>query len=160
MIDARKWIWIPLCCLALGLIVGVSWPGCKCDLTPPKPPAPKPPVVVVVPSASLRVLTVYESDDIDAMTREQAIAFNSTRIREWLNAHCMKGPDGKTPEWRQLDKDTPLTNESDAWEAIFAAAKDHTPLPAYAVIDGTKIVEWIPLTGEDADLAALSKHGS
>lgn len=54
MIDARKWIWIPLVCLAIGLVIGVSWPGCKCDWTP----AP----VVVKPKPDA-VVYVYEKDD-------------------------------------------------------------------------------------------------
>jgi hypothetical protein len=55
MIDARKWIWIPLVCLALGLVIGVSWPGCKCDWTPAPP-------VVVKPKPDA-VVYVYEKDD-------------------------------------------------------------------------------------------------
>lgn len=148
MIDARKWIWIPLGCLLLGIVVGLAAPHVGCT-----PREPKPPVVVdpIVPASNLRVLCLYESDDIDAMSREQAVAFNSTKIREWLNGHTL--------DWRQMDRDTPQTNDSDKWKAIFAVAKDHTPLPAYAICADTKIVQWIPLTGEDADLAALSKHG-
>lgn len=54
MIDARKWIWIPLVCLALGLVVGVSWPGCKCDWTP---------ALVVEKPKPDAVVYVYEKDD-------------------------------------------------------------------------------------------------
>jgi hypothetical protein len=69
MIDARKWIWIPLGCLLLGLVLGVSWPGCKCDWTP----VVKPPVVVEPPKPKPdRVVYVFEKDDsapsIEVMT--------------------------------------------------------------------------------------------
>jgi hypothetical protein len=59
MIDARKYIWIPLVTFALGMVLGVA--GSKCDFTP----APKPPVVVVEPPKPKadRVVYVYEKDD-------------------------------------------------------------------------------------------------
>jgi hypothetical protein len=57
MIDARKWIWIPLVTFALGMVLGVA--GSKCDFTPD----PKPPVVVVEPVKPDRVVYVYEKDD-------------------------------------------------------------------------------------------------
>jgi hypothetical protein len=57
MIDARKWIWIPLVTFALGMVLGVA--GSKCDFTP----EPKPPVVVVEPVKPDQVVFVYEQRD-------------------------------------------------------------------------------------------------
>jgi hypothetical protein len=58
MIDARKWIWIPIACLLAGLLIGTAAQhvGCTPVVKPPvvvEPPKPKPDAVVYV----------YEKDD-------------------------------------------------------------------------------------------------
>ena len=92
---------------------------------PPVPPGPDPvppgptPDPSPIPSAGLRVLFLYESMDLGKLSKEQVAILTSTKVRDYLNSKCVKGEDGKTPEYRFFDKDTPLDNETKLWKDVF-----------------------------------------
>lgn len=117
MIDARKWLWIPLACLTIGLLVGVTWPGCKCDWTPGPPPAP---VVIDIPVAveGVHVLMLYDKEgDND---KHNDVLYGGD-MEAYLNAVCAK--DGKDPEWRRWDDTQDVHGETVEWQEIYKAAK-------------------------------------
>ena len=80
----------------------------------PKPDDPPSPVTPL-PGDGLRVLILEETADRGSLPVKQGSALGSAILRGYLDQHCVKGPDGVTPEWRILDDDSPLENESELW---------------------------------------------
>jgi hypothetical protein len=128
MIDARKWIWIPLVTFALGMVLGVA--GSKCDFTPD----PKPPVVVVEPVKPDRVVYVYEKDDT-AVPSEVMVALDK------LNRAGIEATD--------IDEDIVDGNGEvpDQYKVAIDAAR-LAGLPAFVLLSKGKFVDY-------ADLAKL-----
>lgn len=131
---------------------------------PPKPPGPDPepkpptPDPAPIPVAGLRVLIVEETAERSKLPANQAIILGSTVVRSYLNAKCAKGPDGKTPEYRLLDKDVSMTAESKHWQD--AMARPRTSLP-WLIISNPGVGGYEgPLPGTvDETLALLKKFG-
>lgn len=92
--------------------------------TPPVPPVPPTPPAPI-PEAGLRVLMVYET--AESLTPTQQAIMQGQTVRDWLNAHCVKGPDGKTAEFRIWDKDINTAGASPLWQA--AMKRPRTKLP-------------------------------
>ncbi len=93
---------------------------------PPGPgPGPNPPGPAPIPDPGLHVLMVYESET--TLTPPQRLVLTSQLVRDWLNTHCVKGPDGKTPEWRIWDANTNVTAESKSWQNAMARKRDKLP---------------------------------
>lgn len=113
---------------------------------PPVPPGPTPipPGPVPIPDAGLRVLIVYESADLTRLPKEQSSILTSQTIRQWLNAHCVLGPDGKTKEYRLWDQNVDPSGESKVWQD--AMKRDRKSLPWLIVSNGQKGFEG-PLPG-------------
>lgn len=91
---------------------------------PPGPPAPDP---APIPLDGLRVLIVYESKDATRLPPGQRLIFTSGLVRTFLNESCVKGPDGRTPEWRLYDQDTPVENELPHWRDALARPRASVP---------------------------------
>lgn len=84
------------------------------DPKPPDPPVP-PPTPAPIPTLGLRVLIVYESGMADKLTRAQQGIVYGKLTREALDKKCVVGPDGKTPEYRILDRDADASRDSTIW---------------------------------------------
>jgi hypothetical protein len=81
----------------------------------PKPPEPKPVVELPpIPGPGLKVLITYETGESIPVT-QHSILFGKT-VREYLEAKCPPGPDGKTKEYRIWDKDVDPSGESKTWQ--------------------------------------------
>lgn len=114
----------------------------------PKPPEPKPEPPPPIPQMGLRVLVVYETMDFHKLPRAQQNLILSSTLREWLDARVVKGPDGKSPEWRFIDKDTPAPGESQLWKD--ALARPRTAIPWLIISNGTTGVEGpLPVSEEE-----------
>ncbi len=150
MNDQSAWPLILVIALVL-LLVFSGW-GVLPIPTPDPPP---------IPDAGFRVLIVEETAERGKLTRDQQTILTSTEVRAYLNSHCAKGPDGKTPEFRIFDKDTDVSHESAVWQKAMADAKA-TPgfvVPWLIVSDGKKGSDG-PLPANVADmLAELKKYG-
>jgi hypothetical protein len=122
-------------------------------IDPPNPPP--------ITEAGFRVLIVEETAERGKLPKDQLTILTSTEVRAYLNSHCVKGADGKTPEFRIFDKDTDVSHESQIWQKAMAAAKT-TPgfvTPWLIVSDGKKGSDG-PLPANVADmLAELKKYG-
>lgn len=121
MIDARKWIWIPLACLALGLVVGAV--GSQCDWTP---------VSVVVPVEPVkpdRVVYVYEQRDGSIPPGVQA----------GLNQLNRQGIEATPFEQNTTDGTGEVPEQ---YKLALAAARDHG-LPALVVLGNGKVLKVI-----------------
>lgn len=92
--------------------------------TPPTPPEPTPPGPTPdpapIPVAGFRVLIVYDTNKADAP------ALFAKKIRDYLEANCVKGPGGQ-PEWRIWPSDIDTSNESPTWKNAFARQRKSLP---------------------------------
>lgn len=126
---------------------------------PPEPePDPKPPVPTdtVFPSdGKVRVLIIEETADRSKLSVGQKEAIFGVTVRNWLNANCSVGPDGKTREYRIWDKDVDARSESAIWQKALARGKS-LPTPSIIVSNG-KGQEFIGSLPTDDALPLLRK---
>jgi hypothetical protein len=124
----------------------------------PVPPGPNPPgpAPIPVPTKTLRVLFVYESSN--TLTKAQSTVLNSTAIRDYLNSHCVKGDDGKTPDYRYFDKDVDVSSAGTTIKAMWDAAKPmFVNLPIVVIFDGLKGTSY-PLPATEGEALKLLKQ--
>jgi hypothetical protein len=125
----------------------------------PKPgPGPDPDQDVKpapIPEPGFRVLFVFEAADLTKYDRGQANAMRAKEVADYLAAKCVKGPDGKTPETRAYDKDTPMDAAPKLWRD--AMARPRTSLPWVVVSNGRTGYEGpVPFNKDDpADLSPI-----
>ncbi len=93
-------------------------------VTPPVSPPPPPPTPT--PLAGMRVLVIYETDT--PLPRTYQNALYSQEVLTYLNAKCLKGPDGKTPERRYFDDDASMTNMAKPWQDLRAKLPAQAPM--------------------------------
>lgn len=99
----------------------------------PVPPGPKPPDPpnpdnpAPIPVAGLRVLIVYETSELAKLPRGQEEVIRGKAMRDYLNAKCTTGPDGKTKEWRFWDQNLALDGESQLWKDAMARKRASVP---------------------------------
>ncbi len=128
---------------------------------PPKPidpPQPKPvDPPAPIPAAGLHVLVVYESADLSKYPSGQQAAIYAKSVRDYLNATCPAGPDGKTRQWRMWDKDTDATEEQKLWQDALKRARTQTPW--VIVSNGTTGFEGPLPASADEMLALLKRYG-
>ena len=119
---------------------------------PPTPPGPPP-----IPSDGLRVLIVYETAELSRLPAGQSAILYGGDVRGYLDAHCPKGPDGKTPEWRIWDQNVPTGAEAKFWQEAMARKRDK--LPWLVVTNGRATFEGpLPATVEET-LKLLKQYG-
>lgn len=91
--------------------------------TPPTPPTPPNPI----PGQGLHVLMVFDNNAKGSYTKGQLDTLDGADVRAYLQSHCEKGPDGKTAEFRILDKDTDMSKESDFWKKAMTIQRGTLP---------------------------------
>ena len=121
-------------------------------------PAPDPkPVDPVEPAKveTFRVLLVYESAAV--LPAAQFGVLYGREVEELLTKTCTK--DGTRNGWRRLDKDATTDNDSETFNALWAAVKPKvTRVPCVAIeVNGTVTIEPLPASVPDA-LALLKKY--
>ena len=136
-------------------IQGEGDPDVDPDVDPDIVPGPSP-----IPLAGFRVLFISESEDssdFSAMPAAQRDIFYSPEIREYLNTHCVKGPDGKTADWRVIDPDASFSSEEQRWKD--AAQRPRKNIPWLIISTGKTGFEGpLPANVEDT-LKLLKKFG-
>lgn len=117
---------------------------------PPKPDAP-------IPAAGLRVLIVYESADLSKYTPQTNGILFGKAVRDYLQANCVVGPDGKTKEFRIWDKDLDGYGDSKLWGDAMKRPRSSVP---WVIISNGKTGYEGPLP-ENADkfLELVKKYG-
>lgn len=117
----------------------------------PQPPPPKPDQVAPIPVPGFRVLVLYDSRlGVPQQTTAKA-------VRDYAAAHCAKGPDNKTAEYRVLDAEANVSNMTEVWKN--AIARKRTSLPWIVVSNGKQGYEGpLPPTTDDT-LKLLKKYG-
>ena len=132
--------------------------------TPPVPPGPVPPGPGPVPPGpapipvdGFRVLVVYESAELPKLPPQQQAVLYARSVRDYRDAKCAVGPDGKTREWRMWDKDSDASGEAKHWQD--ALKRERKSVPWIIVSTGKGGYEG-PLPASVAEtLALLKKHG-
>lgn len=137
------------------MLVTVGTPAPPVPPVPPVPPAPPAPI----PEPGFRVLIVYKTADLSKMPAAQVNAIHSGAVRDYLDAKCAVGADGKTKEWRMWDADINPSAETALWQTAFKRAAGKT-LPWVIVSNGTTGFEGALPADSDALLALLKKYGS
>jgi len=123
----------------------------------PAPPGPTPPGPTPLPGDGLRVLIVYETAELSRYPKEQLSVLYGSAVRGYLDTHCVRGPDGKTPEWRCWDANVPTGAEAKVWQEAMARKRDR--LPWLVVSNGTARFEGpLPATVEET-LKLLKQYG-
>ena len=102
--------------LLIALILWLAFAGEGGGIGPSPEPAP-------FPARGLAVLMVYESEKADDLTKGQRAILYGREMREFLNAKCVKGPDGTTPEYRVWDKDTDASDDAETWQKAMAVPR-------------------------------------
>jgi hypothetical protein len=120
--------------------------------TPPGPNPPTPPAPI--PEAGLRVLIVYESAELSKLPPAQTNCLYAKNVRDFLNANCATGADGKTREWRIWDKDVDAAQESAVWQS--AMKRPRASVPWVLVSNGKTGYEG-PLPADPEALLTLLK---
>jgi len=146
------------------IIVGGSPPVPPTPVPPtpvPPTPDPTPPFAVKGP----RALILEETADRGKLPLSQLMVLTSTNLRSYLNSSVLKGPDGKTPEWRQWDDDytdAQTKLDSEAWSVIYAKAKADakgvTPWVFFVDANGRATSQALPAT-EAETIELLRKAG-
>lgn len=127
---------------------GWHWPV----ITPFNPPP--------IAEAGFRVLVLEETAERSKLPKDQLTILTSTVVRTRLKARCVKTADG-TPEFRFLDKDTDLANESEIWKkAVERAKTDSKGVMPWMLLSNGKTGLSGPLSANGAELLELvGKYG-
>lgn len=143
---------IPAILMLLALVALSQQKGCTWNPIGPPPP---------IAAEGFRVLILEETGDRPKLTRDQLAALNSTVMTGYLNAKCVKGPDGKTPEWHRWDDDfTPeqLAQQPQLWrDAIERAKKDSAGKLPWLLVSNGKSGASVPFPASEVDVMALLK---
>lgn len=122
--------------------------------TPPTPPEPGPPAPI--PAPGFRALIVYESADLASLPPAQLAVMYSGRVRDYLDAKCVKGSGGKA-EWNIWDKDVVLKDAAQHWKDAMARKRDK--IPWIIISDGKQGYEGPLPENVDKTLDLLKKYG-
>lgn len=125
---------------------------------PPEPPTPDPddPPGPPIPGKENRVLIIYESSDLPKYPPAQTAVFAAASLREYLAKKCVKGPDGKTPEYRIWDKDVDTVNVSTVWKDAMKLQRQS--LPWIIVSNGSTGFSGPLPTDVDSTVTLLKKY--
>jgi len=111
----------------------------------PQPPGPAP-GPAPIPELGLRVLVLYETAEVSAWPAKQSMILRAAAVRDWLNANCVKGSDGRAV-WRFVDDDVEWTDES---PLSIASRRPRASSPWVIVSNGKDGYEGpLPATQED-----------
>ena len=133
---------------SLSIVIGAPTP----KPPPPDPQPPTPPTpddVVPIPVDGLRVLIVYEMDDMNKYKQATRAIISGASMRSFMDSVCVKNT-AKVPEYRVFDKDT--IAEPGIWKNALARPKKSVP---WIVISNGKHGFEGPLPETEADTQAL-----
>lgn len=125
--------------------------------TPPEPtptPTPTPtPAPVVAPE--LRVLILFDQDKVTQLPIEQQRILESQQLKDWLSTKCVKGTDGKTPEWRIWPSNIVVADDLPIWKKALAEPRNS---PNWLLVSNSKAGYSGPLPATEAELMEILKR--
>lgn len=124
---------------------------------PPNPnvdpvPVPDPDITPIPqPVGDRRAMILFDSAST-TMTDDQRRVLGSMKLRDLLDARCVKQSDGTTG-WRKWSIETDVTREQAPWPELFAQVKGQVQsVPSIALIRG-RVIVLKPITDEASTLA-------
>lgn len=127
---------------------------------PDEPPAPRPDEppppdeAAPIPAPGLRVLIVFETSDQGRLTAGQRAAVFGQPVRDYLDARCAVGPDGRSREYRIYDQNQSVAGESKLWQDAMARPRKSVP---WLVVSNGKAGYEGPLPATTAEFFDLVK---
>ena len=116
------------------------------DPTPDVKPQPAP-----IPLDGLRVLMVYDSEQLAKLPAAQHAIFYSNEIRAYLTSKCAISPKGQR-EWRVWTSTTDASGEAEHWQQAMARPRKSLP---WLIISNGKTGYEGPLPANVADTLKL-----
>jgi hypothetical protein len=138
--------------IILCLLLGLAGRYQERQSPTPKPPGPSP-----TPTGEFRAVFVYESAALSTIKPDQLEALYSMEIRDYLDTHCAKGADGKTPERRFWDQNQDVSKDSAQLAKLFS--RPRKSLPWFIIARGSSVVFEGPVVDAASTLATLKKYG-
>lgn len=113
---------------------------------------------------NLRVLILYESEDLITMPPEQAAILTSVALREYLDKHCPNETLDKSKtsrSYRFYDKDDDMSKAPSVWAQTVKYAKEkNIPVPSILIVGTERELYSGPLPESvDKTLELLRKYG-
>ena len=134
---------------SMEVLIGKPKPTPTPEPDPPKPPDPTPDEAPPIALPGLRVLIVYEQDDVNKYSAAtQAILYGAS-MRAYLESICVKNVAGM-PEYRVFDKD--VVAEQGTWKT--ALTRPRKSVPWIIISNGKKGFEG-PLPESESETKTL-----
>lgn len=118
----------------------------------PKPPEPKPDDAPIKANG-LHVLIVFESGS--SLPAAQNSILYGKQTRDWLDANCVTGPDGRTKQYRIWDKDIDASGDSVLWAEAMKRPRKSVP---WVIVSNGKTGFEGPLPGTVDEFLKLVKQ--
>ena len=132
------------------VIIGNPIPTPTPQPQPEVEPAPKP-TPAPIPLDGLRVLMVYDSEQLAKLPPAQHAVFFSQELRGYLNSKCALSDKGQR-EWRVWTSSTDASGEAEHWQQAMARPRKSLP---WLIISNGKAGYEGPLPGTVADTLKL-----
>jgi hypothetical protein len=122
--------------------------------TPPPDPIPDPDNPAPIPAAGLRVLVIWDRKTDITLPEDQKDILYGKKVRDYLDAKCIAGPDNRTKEYRFWPDGVSSAGESKLWQDAYA--RKRTSLPWVLISNGKTGFEG-PLPANEATFLELVK---
>jgi hypothetical protein len=125
--------------------------------TPPQPPDPFGNGTSARGPPAFRVFICYDPKTLPSLPPAQETILYAQAVRDYLQAHCATGPDGKTKEYRIWPAQVDASAESALWQKV--AKRPEATLPWIVIGNGTTGWEGPLPKDTEATLELLKKYG-
>lgn len=132
-------------------------PGPTPGPTPTPTPTPTPDTPAPIPLPGLRVMMVYESQDLPRLSEAAKSAMFSAAVRSYLDSHCVRDPGNQLPQRVWIDQHATFGPDAQVWKT--ALARGQKSLPWIVISTGTTGYEGPAPATEAEMLALLKKYG-
>lgn len=79
-----------------------------------------------IPDIGFRVLITYSNDSKSSLSRDQLAIIDSSDLREWLDAHCVKDAQN-VPEWRIWASEIQTNPDQPIWQKLMGLERKSEP---------------------------------
>lgn len=110
-----------------------------------------------IPESGFRVLITYDNASKGSLPRDQLAILDSTDLRAWLDAHCIKDAQN-APEWRIWASEMQVNPDQPIWQKLIGLPRKSEP---WITISTGKTGFSGPLPANEAEtIKLLEKYAS